>query len=174
MKILGGLLLAFAGVTWAILDRSGPEGEVSIWGGDLAALGAAWGGWMGVSLCARVTPLRVLTPEMQMWWQLAVSVPVMLVAALFFGPFIRDLQPMHWAGIGFQAVLVAAGGAFLVWFWLLKSYKASSVASFAFLSPPIFGVFMGWAWLGGEQVTVPVMGALGLVAVGGIVLINRR
>ncbi|WP_300514939.1 DMT family transporter [Aliiroseovarius sp.] len=167
VKLLG-LLLAFAGVTWAILDRSGPGGEASVWG-DLAALGAAWG-WMGVSLCARLTPLRVLSPEMQMWWQLAVSIPLMLVAAVFFGPFLRDLQPMHWAGIGFQAVLVAAG-AFLVWFWLLKSYKASSVASFAFLSP-IFGVFMGWAWLG-EQVTVPVLGALGLVAVG-ILLINRR
>ena len=163
-----GLALAFAGVAWAILDRSGPGGEASIWG-DLAALGAAWG-WMGVSLCARVTPLKELTAEMQMWWQLAVSAPVMVIAALAFGPFLRDLQPVHWAGLAFQAVLVAAG-AFLVWFWLLKRYKASSVASFAFLSP-IFGVLMGWAWLG-EQVTVPVLGALALVAVG-IVLINRR
>lgn len=48
----------------------------------------------------------------------------MLIAALFFGPLLRDLQPMHWAGLG-------------------------------------------------EEITGPEPGALGLVAVG-IVLINRR
>ncbi|MCI2398764.1 DMT family transporter [Aliiroseovarius subalbicans] len=163
-----GLALAFAGVTWAIVDRSGLGGEASL-AGDLAALAAALG-WMGVSLSARVTRLRELGPEMQMWWQVAVSAPVMLIAALFFGPFVRDFQPAHIAGLAFQIVFVATG-AFMAWFWLLKRYKASSVASFAFLSP-IFGVAMGWAWLG-ETVTPSLIGALVLVAVG-IVLINRR
>ncbi|MDA5094296.1 DMT family transporter [Aliiroseovarius sp. KMU-50] len=164
----GGLLLAFCGVIWAILDRGSLGGEVSLWG-DLAALGAALG-WMGVSLCARLTPLRTLSPDMQIFWQVLVSAPVLLIAAPLFGPLIRDLQPAHYWGIAFQSVFIASG-VFLFWFWLLKQYKASSVASFAFLSP-IFGVAMGWAWLG-EQVTASAIGALVLVALG-IILINRR
>ncbi len=163
-----GLLMAFAGVVWAILDRSSAGGQASIWG-DLAALGAALT-WMAVSLTARLTPLRDLTAEMQMFWQVLVSAPLLLIAALFFGPFIRDLQPVHFVGMAFQIVLIASG-AFLFWFWLLKRYKASSVASFAFLSP-IFGVAMGWAWLG-EKLSVATLGSLGLVAIG-ILLINRR
>ncbi len=163
-----GLVLAFVGVVWAILDRGSAGGEVSLWG-DFAALGAAWG-WMGVSLCARLTPLRTLTPDMQIFWQVIVSAPALLVAALFFGPFIRELQPVHFWGIAFQAVFIASG-VFLFWFWLLKRYKASSVASFAFLSP-IFGVAMGWAWLG-ETVGPAAIGSLSLVALG-ILLINRR
>lgn len=163
-----GLALAFSGVVWAILDRSSAGGQASIWG-DLAALGAALG-WMAVSLTARLTPLRELSAEMQMFWQVLVSAPILMVSAMFFGPFIRDVQPMHYWGIAFQIVLIASG-AFLFWFWLLKQYKASSVASFAFLSP-IFGVAMGWMWLG-ETLNAATIGALVLVAIG-IVLINRR
>lgn len=163
-----GLALAFAGVVWAILDRGSAGGEISLWG-DLAALGAALG-WMGVSLCARLTPLKTLSPDMQIFWQLLVSAPLLLVVAPLFGPLIRNLQPGHYWGIAFQAVFIASG-VFLFWFWLLKRYKASSVASFAFLSP-IFGVAMGWAWLG-ETVGPAAVGALFLVALG-ILLINRR
>ncbi len=162
-----GLGLAFAGVAWAIIDRSGLGGEASLLG-DLAALGAALG-WMGVSLAARVTAIVRLRPEMQMLWQVIVSAPLLLVTALFFGPLIRDLQPVHWAGIAFQAVVIVSG-AFLFWFWLLTRYKASSVASFAFLSP-VFGVIIGWAWLG-EAVSASLIGSLVLVATG-ILLINR-
>lgn len=162
-----GLALAFAGVAWAIVNRSGLGGDASLVG-DLAALGAALG-WMGVSLAARVTPLRRLGPEMQMLWQLIVSGPVLLGAAFFFGPFLREPGPLHVAGLVFQAVVIASG-AFLFWFWLLKRYKASSVASFAFLSP-VFGVVLGWAWLG-EHVTPAFLASLAMVAVG-IVLINR-
>jgi drug/metabolite transporter (DMT)-like permease len=163
----GGLALAFAGVAWAIIDRSGLGGDASLIG-DLAALVAAWG-WMGVSLAARVTPLNRLRPEMQMLWQVAVSAPLLLAAAPLFGPLIRDLHPIHGLMMAYQIVLVASG-TFLVWFWLLTRYKAASVASFAFLSP-IFGVGLGWLWLG-EQVTPSLIAKLALVATG-IVLINR-
>ncbi len=163
-----GLTLAFAGVVWAILDRAPGGGEASLIG-DLAALGAAWG-WMGVSLAARVTPIVRLTPEMQIFWQVLISAPVLIFAALFFGPFVRDLQPVHGLTLGFQIVAVASFG-YLFWFWLLKRYKASSVSSFAFLSP-IFGVIMGWLWLN-EQVTATLIGQLALVSAG-IAFINRK
>lgn len=162
-----GLSLAFAAVVWAILDRSGPAGAVSIWG-DIAALVAAWG-WMGVSLAARITPLHRLKPEMQMLWQVLVSAPFLLIAAVFFGPLVRDFQIIHIGLMAYQGIVVAAG-TFLAWFWLLSHYKASQIAGFAFLSP-VFGVLLGWLWLG-EHVTGALVAKLVMVAVG-IVLINR-
>jgi drug/metabolite transporter (DMT)-like permease len=88
---------------------------------------------------------------------------------LFFGPFLRDPSPIHWAGLGFQIVAVVSAG-FLFWFWLLTIYPASSVAAFAFLSP-IFGVGLGWLILG-EPVGPGILVALVLVCAG-LVLINR-
>lgn len=163
-----GLALAFAGVAWAIVDRSGLGGEASLIG-DLAALVAALG-WMGVSLMPRLSGLGRLRPEMQMFWQVAVSAPVLVAASLAFGPWIRAFQPVTAWMMLFQIVVVASG-VFLAWFWLLSHYKASRIAAFAFLSP-VFGVVMGWLWLG-EAVTAALIAKLVLVTLG-IVLINRR
>ena len=163
-----GLALAFAGVAWAIIDRdAGAAGQASLTG-DIAALIAAFG-WAAVALIVRVSPLNRVRPEMQNFWQLAVSAPILLLAALFFGPFIRDLQVIHLWGLAFQIVVVAGAG-FLFWIWLLSIYPASSVASFSFLSP-IFGILLGWLLLG-EQAGWSIFAAGGLVAAG-ILLINR-
>lgn len=163
-----GLSLAFGGVAWAILDRSGIGGDVSLVG-DLAALVGALG-WMGISLAARLTPISRQTPEMQMYWQVVVSAPILLAVAPLFGPLVRDFGPAIVGLMAFQIVVVASG-VFLVWFWLLTRYKASQVAAFAFLSP-VFGVVMGWLWLG-ETLTPSLLAKLALVSLG-IVLINRR
>jgi drug/metabolite transporter (DMT)-like permease len=163
-----GLALAFAGVAWAIVDRSGLGGEASLVG-DLAALVAAWG-WMAVSLTPRLTRIREVTPEMQMMWQVLVSAPVLIGLSFAFGPLIRDFVPATAWMMLFQIVVVASG-VFLAWFWLLTHYKASQIAAFAFLSP-VFGVIMGWLWLN-EPVTPSLLAKLALVTTG-IVLINRR
>jgi drug/metabolite transporter (DMT)-like permease len=163
---LTGLALAFGGVAWAIADQGG-GGTASLRGDLFALLGAF--GWTALALIARVTRVREVSSEMQMFWQLVVSAPFLLIAALFFGPFFRDLEPLHWAGLAYQTVIVAAG-AFLAWFWLLNRYKASNIASFAFLSP-VIGVALGWLILD-EPITWALLAQLVLVAVG-IVLINR-
>jgi drug/metabolite transporter (DMT)-like permease len=72
--------------------------------------------------------------------------------------------------MAFQIICVASLG-FLSWFWLLTIYRASSVASFSFLSP-VLAVFFGWALLG-EHIGPAVLAALILVAAG-IYLINRK
>lgn len=162
-----GLLLAFSGVSWAILSRGGPVGQASL-AGDICALLASWC-WAGIALIARGTRLREVPPEMQLLWQLLVSAVVLLVASLFFGPLIRDFKPMHVAGLLFQAIAVAAAG-YVLWLWLLSVYPAASVASFSFLTP-IFGVALGWMIMG-DHVGPPILGAALLVAVG-IILINR-
>ncbi|WP_093418690.1 DMT family transporter [Tranquillimonas alkanivorans] len=161
-----GLALAFAGVAWAILDRpSGGQGSLA---GDLCALGGALG-WAGIALTARATRLSAARPEMQLLWQVLVSAPILLIAAPFFGPLVRDLAPVHLAGLGFQVVVVVTAG-FLFWMWLISRYPASGVASFSFLSP-VFGAGLGWLLLG-EEIGAGLLGALALVAIG-LVLINR-
>jgi drug/metabolite transporter (DMT)-like permease len=71
---------------------------------------------------------------------------------------------------GFQVVFVVSVG-FLTWFWVLKHYPASDMASFGFLTP-LFGVIFGWMILA-EPVTWTVAAALAMVGTG-IVLVNRR
>ena len=163
-----GLTLAFGGVAWAIFDRAGLGGDVSL-AGDLFALVAAVA-WMGVSLAARLSAISRQTPEMQIFWQVLVSAPLLLLLAPLFGPLVRNLTPGT-AGLMVFQIVVVASGVFLAWFRLLSRYKASQVAVFAFLSP-VFGVAVGWLWLG-ETVTASLLVKLALVAMG-IVLINRR
>ena len=160
-----GLALALGGVAWAMLARDEAEGSLL---GDFAALGAAIG-WAAAGLMCKVTALREVRPEMQLMWQVAVSAPILLLLAPLFGPLIRDLQPIHLAGLGFQIVVVVSAG-FVFWLWLLSIYPASGVASFSFLSP-VFGVALGWLLLG-EGVGLSLIGALLLVALG-LLLINR-
>ena len=163
-----GLLMAFGGVAWAIVDRgAGTSGTASLWG-DIAALIGAWG-WAAVALIVRISPLSRVRPEMQNFWQLAVSAPLLLGASVFFGPFIRALEPVHFLGLAFQIVVIVSAG-FLFWIWLLTIYRAAEVAAFSFLSP-IFGIVLGWALLD-EDVGYSILIAGGLVALG-IVLINR-
>lgn len=162
-----GLALAFTGVVVALTMRGEDAGEVSLLGDILALLGAIF--WAAIALCARATALKNVRPEMQLLWQLAISAPLLLLAALAFGPLLRDPDWVHWAGLGVQIVVIVSAG-FLFWLWLLSIYPASSVAAFSFLTP-VFGVTLGWLVLG-EDVGPGILIALGLVC-GGLLLINR-
>ncbi|KMW57570.1 Drug/metabolite exporter family protein [Candidatus Rhodobacter oscarellae] len=162
---IAGLACAVAGVSLALLSRDGGGGALM---GDLMALIGALG-WAGIAVVAKTTPFSEDKPIMQMYWQLCTSAVILLLASLFFGPFIREFAPVHVATMGFQIVVMGALG-FLFWFWLLMRYPASGVASFSFLAP-IFGVGFGWLILG-EPVGVSLLAALALVCLG-LVLINR-
>ena len=161
-----GLALAFAGCAWALLSRP-DSGEASLLG-DLCALGAAWG-WALTAFLARRPLMRALGPEIQLFWMVLVSAPILLLLAPFFGPLIRDLQPHHLAGLVFQSSVVVAGG-FIAWLWLMSVYPSSTVASFSFLTP-ILALGLG-AVIFGETVTWSILVSAALVAAG-IVLINR-
>lgn len=161
-----GLAFAFLGCAAAILSRP-DTGEASL-AGDLCALAAAWG-WALTAYVARRPAMRAEGPEMQLFWMVLVSAPILLVASLFFGPLIRDLQPLHVVGLIFQSSVVVAGG-FIAWLWLLSVYPGSTVASFSFLTP-VFAVGLGAAVFG-ETVTGTILLAVVLVTLG-IVLINR-
>lgn len=161
-----GLLLAFAGCAWALMSRPA-TGEASL-AGDLCALGAAFG-WALTAFVARRPVMRAEGPELQLLWMVLVSGPLLLLAAPFFGPLIRDLQPVHVLLLFFQASVVVAGG-FIAWLWLMSVYPSSTVASFSFLTP-ILALVLG-AVLLGESLTWSILGAASFVAAG-IILINR-
>jgi len=163
-----GLALAVLGIIIALLPRGGDAGSMAIWG-DLMALTATLG-WTAIALTARLSKLSRSTPEMQLLYQVAVSAPILLALSVLYGEPFREMTPALWGIFAFQ-VLGIVTFAFILWFWILKVYPASDMASFAFLTP-LFGVFFGWAFLG-EQLTVNVLIALVLVAIG-IWLVNSR
>lgn len=163
---IAGLALAVAGVAVALLDRSGGQASLT---GDILALIATLG-WAAIALVVRLTPLSKVPPVGQMLFQVVVSAPILLIAAPFFGPLIRDITPLTYAGMAFQIFAIASFG-FMFWFWLIGIYRASSVASFAFLSP-VLAVFFGWAILN-ETLSWGIGAALVMV-VSGLMLINRR
>ena len=159
-----GLVLAMAGVGLAMVGRG--EGPGSLLG-DLAALAAAML-WALTGFIAKASPLRALRPEVQLFWQVAISAPLLLLAAPLFGPVLRDPGLLEIAAMAWQIVVVVTAG-FVFWLWLVSIYPASGVASFSFLSP-VFGVGFGWALMG-DEVGPSLMAALLCVALG-LVLIN--
>ncbi len=155
-----GLFLAMAGVVWALSDpTSRGAGD---WRGDILALFAALS-WAGIALCVRLTKVSGLPAETQLFFQLSVSAVILVVAAPFFGPLLRDPTLWHWTGLAAQSIFVAALG-FLFWLRLMAIYPASDIAAFSFLSP-VLAVGFGWAILS-EPVGPAFIGALALVAAG--------
>ncbi len=113
--------------------------------------------------------MRAEGPEMQLFWMVLVSAPILLLAAPFFGPLVRDLQPQHIGWLLFQASIVVTG-VFITWLWLMSVYPSSTVAAFSFLTP-ILAILLG-ALIFGEALSAAILGPAVLVAAG-IVLINR-
>lgn len=163
-----GLLLAISGVVLALWENDTPASDLALIGDLICLVGAAF--WAAIALTVRTTDLKKSSPEMQLLYQLAISAPLILLAAPFFGPLVRELQPWHWAIFSFQVVVVVVIG-FSFWFWLLSIYPASDMASFGFLAP-VFGVGFGWLILS-EPVGLRLIAALVLVALG-IVLVNKK
>ena len=129
----------------------------------------AWG-WAGTAFLARKTRLRDAGPEAQLFWMVLISAPILLAAAPFFGPLIRNIEPIHWFWLVFQAGVIVAG-VFITWLWLLSVYPASTVASFSFLTP-LFAIVLGY-FIFDEALSFGLIMAAGFVAAG-IALINRR
>jgi drug/metabolite transporter (DMT)-like permease len=162
-----GLALAMAGTALAILSR-GDTGQGSLTG-DLCALGGAIG-WAATAFVARTPRMAAAGPERQLLWMVLVSGPILLLAAPFFGPLIRELDATHIMWLIVQASVVVTGG-FITWLWLLSRYQASTVASFSFLTP-IFAIALG-AILFAESVE-PSLAMASLLVAAGIVAINRN
>jgi len=168
---LAGLLLAFAGVAWAFAEgfTKPAAGPHQLLGDGLGVLaGVLWG---ATTLAIRGTKLAAASAEKTLLYQLAISGALLLVLAVLQGaPIPTRLSTLAWASLGFQIVIVTAA-SYLVWFWLIRRYPATRLASFTLLTP-VFGLLLG-ALLLGEPITARLVVALAAVATG-IVLVNRR
>jgi drug/metabolite transporter (DMT)-like permease len=166
-----GLVLAFAGVAWAFAEGfSRPAAGPLQWLGDgLGVLaGVLWG---ATTLAIRATSLGQASAEKTLLYQLAVSALLLLVAALFSAaPLPHRLSALAWGSLAFQTVIVSFA-SYLVWFWLIRHYPATRLASFTMLTP-VFGLVLG-AVLLAEPVTARLLVALATVAAG-IFVVNRR
>ena len=166
-----GLLIAFAGVAWAFEEgfSSPAAGPHQLLGDALGvAAGVLWG---ATTLAIRATKLSAASAEKTLLYQLAISGAMLLLIAVMQGaPLPTRLSTLAWASMGFQIVIVTAL-SYLVWFWLIRTYPATRLASFTLLTP-VFGLLLG-ALLLGEPITARLVVALAAVATG-IVLVNRR
>jgi len=166
-----GLVVAFAGVAWAFAEGfSRPAAGALQWLGD--ALGVLAGVlWGATTLAIRATPLSRASAEKTLLYQLAVSALFLLIAALLEGtPLPLRLSPLAWGSLAFQTVVVSFA-SYLLWFWLIRHYPATRLASFTMLTP-VFGLVLG-ALLLAEPLTARLVVALVTVAAG-IVLVNRK
>ena len=166
-----GLVLAFAGVAWAFAEGfSRPAAGPLQWLGD--GLGVVAGVlWGATTLVIRATSLSQAAAEKTLLYQLAVSALLLLVAALLSGaPLPHRVSALAWGSLAFQTVIVSFA-SYLVWFWLIRHYPATPLASFTMLTP-VFGLILG-AVLLAEPVTARLLIALATVATG-IFVVNRR
>lgn len=163
-----GLILAFLAVAivfWSGLTVPKPEQIV----GDLLCLGMGicWG---TENVIVKLSRLRHVEVERVLFYDLGVSAVLLTGAALLLGeagvfdPTWRVLGSFAYSAIAVSFV------SYLVFTVMLRRYQAAGLASFMFLSP-IFGVVIATLLLG-EALTAPILAALGLNALG-IVLVNR-
>jgi len=159
-----GVLLAFAGLLLAFIDKASGGSLLGDFFGVLAALF-----WAATTVMIRATSLARVTATKVLLYQLVVSAAVMFPLSWLVGE--RGIgilsAPVLWA-MAYQIVVVAFI-SYLAWFWLLTRYLAGRLLVFSFLTP-LFGVWFGMILMG-DHPSLHFFLAAALV-VAGIVLVN--
>jgi drug/metabolite transporter (DMT)-like permease len=167
-----GLLMAFAGLAVAFGDGLQAPGNAggATWVGDaLSAIAAIV--WGLTTLWIRATALASAAPERTLFFQLALSAPLMAGASLIAGEPAPQLgDPLALGSLLFQSVVIAFA-SYLTWFWLLRHYPATRVAAFTFLTP-VLGMAAGVLLLDEPMSGALLLGLAGVAV--GLWLVNRR
>lgn len=161
-----GLALSFLGLVVAFGVPS-PDPYALVGDVMMVGAGAAWG---ATTLVIKGSALAKAPAEKTLAWQLAVSVPIIGLAALLVGERMDHMPgavALSW--LGYQTFWVVSL-TFAIWFALVKRYSASRLAAFTFLTP-LFGVAAGHLVMG-DPLTPGFLVAVALV-VTGLVLVNR-
>ena len=164
----GGLALSFAGVALAI-GVPQPDVDASVLWGDLLIVG---GGalWAATTLIVKATALRHAPAEKALIYQVAISIPILGMAAFSFGETVTHFPgPLALSLMAYQAIWVV-GLTFLLWFVLVQSYSASKLSAFTFITP-LFGVAASYFIL--HDRLTPIFGAAALLVIAGLYLVNR-
>jgi drug/metabolite transporter (DMT)-like permease len=164
----GGLGLSFAGVALAI-GIPQPNVDASVLLGDLLIVaGAAL--WAATTLIAKGTRLRNGAPEKALGYQVTISIPILGFAAWISGETITHAPgALAVSLLAYQAFWVV-GLTFVLWFALVKTYSASKLSAFTFITP-LFGVAASYFIM--HDTLTPVFGAAALLVVAGLYLVNK-
>jgi len=165
---IGGLCCAFTGIVAAFGESiSLPTYRMLVGDSMVLAAGVLWG---ATTVLIKASPLVRISPGKTLLYQLVVSAVVLPIGSVAMGE--AGVTRITWviAGcIAYQAFWVASI-TYLAWFWLIRRYPPSRLASFTFLTP-LFGVLAGGLLLN-EPMTPLLLLALALVG-SGIYLVNR-
>jgi drug/metabolite transporter (DMT)-like permease len=164
----GGLALCFAGVALAMgVPQADVDANVLL--GDLMLVGggALWG---ASTLVVKGTALIKAPAEKGLAYQVAISVPILGFAAWVFGETLTRVPgPLALSLMVYQAVWVV-GLTFLIWFALVKTYSASKLSAFTFITP-LFGVVASYFIM--HDTLSLAFGAAALLVIAGLYLVNR-
>lgn len=164
----GGLALSFAGVALAIgVPQASVDARVIL--GDIMVVG---GGvlWAATTLAVKATRLLQAPAEKTLAYQVAASIPILALGAAISGESLTHMPgPLALALMAYQTVWVV-GTTFLIWFFLIKTYSASKLSSFTFMTP-LFGVIGGY-FVMHDTLTLAFAGAA-LLVMAGLYLVNR-
>ena len=165
---MGGLACCFAGVVFAIgIPQADVDATVLL--GDLMIVGGA-ALWAATTLVAKGTRLRFAAPEKALGYQVAISIPILGLAAWLFGETITHTPaPLSLGLMAFQAIWVV-GTTFTLWFALVKTYSASKLSAFTFITP-LFGV-VGSYFIMHDTLSL-TFGAAAILVIAGLFLVNR-
>jgi drug/metabolite transporter (DMT)-like permease len=163
----GGLALSFAGVALAIgVPQTDVDSRVLM--GDLLII---VGGilWAATTIVVKITPLLRVPAEKTLAYQLAVSIPILGLGSLALGESIPGVPgAVAVISLIYQTFWVV-GLTFLLWFMLVRTYSASKLSAFTFMTP-LFGVAAGY-FVMNDPITPAFAGAAVLV-IAGLVLVN--
>ena len=165
-----GIALAFLGMVFSMAPTADVVGARDILIGD--ALGLLAGlSWAATTLVLRTTSLSEAPVAQTLMYQLGMAGLLLLPAAYILGDLssIKLTQTVI-ASLTFQTLIIAFG-ALLLWFALLRRYRASQLGVFSFLSP-VFGVLFGALLLDDPLTTNFLIGGAMLMI--GIVLVTRK
>jgi drug/metabolite transporter (DMT)-like permease len=163
-----GLALSFTGVALAI-GVPQPNVDANVLLGDVLVVG---GGalWAASTLLVKTSALLRVPPEKGMGYQVALSIPILGFAAWFSGETITGMPgSLALSLMAYQAIWVV-GLTFLLWFMLVKTYSASKLSAFTFITP-LFGVVASYFILH-DTLTV-TFGVAALLVIAGLYLVNR-
>lgn len=163
-----GLALSFAGVALAI-GVPQPSVDASVILGDIMVVG---GGilWAATTLTVKASRLLQAPAEKTLAYQVAVSIPILALGAAISGESITHMPgQVAWLSMAYQTFWVV-GTTFLIWFFLIKSYSASKLSSFTFMTP-LFGVIGGYFVM--HDHLTPAFAGAALLVMAGLYLVNR-
>ena len=163
-----GLALSFAGVALAI---GVPQADVDanvLWGDILIVGGGAL--WAATTLTVKATRLRHAPAEKSLIYQVTLSIPILALAAFVSGETVTRLPGLLALSLMVYQTVWVVGLTFLLWWVLVKTYSASKLSAFTFITP-LFGVVASYFIL--HDTLTPVFGAAALLVIAGLYLVNR-